>query len=353
MADLAVVFELVTGQVEPDADVWRRLEERRRRSARNRKIGAFALAAAIVAIVALFAARSLNRGKDNSAPATQPPSRSTLAFAVVGLDGSVRGFLPWRPEGTVTPDVSPDGKRVAFAVVKGTVSQIGTMRLDGTGLRIITDDSVSAIRPRWSPDGTQLLFFREGRDAILRLMVMNADGTDVRQIRGTHTPGVSPPDWSPDGSLILYTSTASGVDIATVPVTGGRSRELTSDIAYEASATWSPDGRSIAYKRMNGLYWEIWVMNADGSGQHRLVALPNANAEAPEWSPDGRKIAFIGSVGGILGDGTGPPGSVYVVDVATGDVTKVIRNISVGVGFEGRASWMPGGDALLAMIKTQ
>lgn len=352
MAEFTAVFEMVTRQVEPDADAWRQLEQRHRRSARNRKIGAIAVAAVIAAIVALFAAKALNRGKENSAPATEPPSRSTLAFTVVGLDGAIREFLPWRPEGTVTPDVSPDGRRVAFAIVKGTVSQIGTMRLDGTRVRVLTDDPVSAIRPRWSPDGSQLLYFREGRDAILRLMVMNADGTHVRQIRGTRTPGVSPPDWSPDGSLILYTSTASGVDIATVPATGGRSRELTSDVAYEASAAWSPDGRSIAYKRMNGLYWEIWVMNADGSGQHRLVALPNANAEAPEWSPDGRKIAFIGSVGGILGDGTGPPGAVYVVDVDTGDFTKVVRNISVGVGFEGRASWMPEGDALLVMVKT-
>ena len=107
-----------------------------------------------------------------------------MAFAVVDLGGTIRGYLPWRPEGTVTPDVSPDGKRVAFAIVKGTVSQIATMRMDRTGFRVITDDPVSAIRPRWSPDGSQLLFFREGRDGILRLMVMNADGSDVRQIRG-------------------------------------------------------------------------------------------------------------------------------------------------------------------------
>jgi Tol biopolymer transport system component len=350
MAEFTAVFERVTRQVEPDADAWQLLERGHRRSARNRKIGAIAVAALFTAIVALLAAKALDRGKDDSAPATQAP-RSAMAFAVVDLDGTIRGYLPWRPQGTVTPDISPDGKRVAFAVVKGTVSQIATMRLDRTGLRDITADSVSAIRPRWSPDGSQLLFFQEGRDGILRLMVMNADGSDVRQIRGTHYPGVSPPDWSPDGSLILYTSTASGVDIATVPATGGRSRELTSDVAYEASAAWSPDGRSIAYKR-HGQYWEIWVMNADGSGQHRLVALPNANAEAPEWSPDGRKIAFIGSVGGILGNGTGPPGAVYVVDVETGDLTKVMTNVSVGVGFEGRASWMPDGDALLVMVKT-
>ncbi|MGZ5306994.1 MAG: TolB family protein, partial [Actinomycetota bacterium] len=168
MAELSAVFELVTRQIEPDVDSWFELEQRRRRSTRNRKLGALAVAAVILAAIALFAAKALNRGREGSAPATEAPSRSGLAFTVVELDGSIRGFLPWRPEGTVTPDVSPDGTRVAFAIVKNSVSQIGTMRMDGKGLCIITDDPISAIRPRWSPDGSELLYLREGRDAILR-----------------------------------------------------------------------------------------------------------------------------------------------------------------------------------------
>ena len=107
-----------------------------------------------------------------------------MAFAVVDLGGTIRGYLPWRPEGTVTPDVSPDGKRVAFAIVKGTVSQIATMRMDRTGLRVITDDPVSAIRPRWSPDGSQLLFFREGRDGD-----PSPHGHERRRLERTSDPG--------------------------------------------------------------------------------------------------------------------------------------------------------------------
>ena len=356
MAELTQVFEMVTKQIEPDLDAWRELEKRRRRSARNRKLGALAVAAVIVAAIALFAAKALNRGKEGSAPATEAPSRSGLAFTVVGLDGSIRGFLPWRPEGTVHPDVSPDGTMVAFAIEHGSGTQIATMRLDGTGLRIITSDSISADRPRWSPDGTRLLFYRRTDLAHLRLMVMDADGTNVREIRGTKNPEDVPPDWSPDGSLILYTSLTLGLrDLATVPATGGRSRLLThTPLVDEGPGTWSPDGSSIAYTRRNNIRSEVWLMNADGSGAHRLVSLPDRDAAAPEWSPDGSTIAFIGyvSLGAVL---TGPDAytdAVYVVDVATGDVTEVLRPIADFEQYDSRATWLLDGDALLVLTET-
>lgn len=359
MAELREVFEIVTKQVEPDRDSWREQEKRQRRTSRNRKLSALAVAAVIMAAIALFAATALRRGKDGSAPATVVPSGSGLTLTEVGIDGSVRSTTRL-PKGAMTPAISPDGASVAFVLLDGPVSQIATMRLDGTGLHVITNDPISSVRPRWSPDGSQLVFYREDRNSVLHLMVMNADGTSVREIPGTHNPDNLPPDWSPDGSLILYSSmyTAFGSlydDLSTIPATGGPSHRLTTTgLVDEAGGDWSPDGRSIAFKRLNGGDWEIWVMNADGTGQRRVAALPNVNAEAPDWSPDGSKIAFIGSVGGIDGSGKGH-GSVYVVDVATGDITKVLRGVATGnldSIIDARATWLPGGHAVLVMTGT-
>ena len=57
------------------------------------------------------------------------------------------------------------------------------------------------------------------------------------------------------------------------------------------SAVWSPDGTKIAFVRFYGGAGEIFVMNADGSGQTNLTNDP-ANDGDPTWSPDGSKIAF-------------------------------------------------------------
>ncbi|MGZ5301534.1 MAG: TolB family protein [Actinomycetota bacterium] len=353
MAELSAVFEMVTTQVEPYQNSWGQLEQRRRRSARNRKAAALAMVAVIMAAIALFAATAINRGKEGSAPAV-PQGDSVPTFTMVGLDGSVRSTLPGFP-GAATPDVSPDGTMVAFTIADRTVPQVATMRIDGTEFRILTNDPIAANAPRWSPDGSQLAYFRVDREGNLRLMVMNADGTNVREIPGTHQTGsFNPPDWSPDGSLILYTSFHDGLPIlATLPVAGDRTHFLNKGTGWpEVGGAWSPDGSTIAFTRGVGirkgvLVFEVWAMNADGSGEHRLAALQGASAEAPAWSPDGTKVAFIGTEGGIYrGNGV-----LYVVDVATGEVTELLRGTATGRRHENRPNWLPDGDTLLVMTE--
>ncbi len=55
--------------------------------------------------------------------------------------------------------------------------------------------------------------------------------------------------------------------------------------------TWSPDGSEIAFRRRRGRYSQICVINADGSGQRRLTR--DKDNYAPAWSPDGSRIAFV------------------------------------------------------------
>ena len=350
MPELREVFEMVTQQIEPDQDSWKEQGRLQRRSARNRKMGALAVAAVIMAVIALFAAKALNRSEKGTTPATVAPKGPGVAFTVVGLDGSVRSSIPGLP-GAATPDISPDGKTIAFTVSDRTIPQVATMRLDGTGFRILTNDPIAAKQPRWSPDGSQLLYYRVDGARVLHLMVMNADGTNLREIPGTHqTADFNPADWSPDGSQILYTSYRDGLPIlATLPVTGGGTHFLNTGAGVpEVGGAWSPDGSSIAFTRgrvtPNGaLVFEVWVMNADGSGEHRLAALSGASAEAPAWSPDGSKVAFIGTEGGIYrGNGV-----LYVVDVATGHVSEVLRGTATGRRHEDRPNWLPNGDLLL------
>ena len=123
------------------------------------------------------------------------------------------------------------------------------------------------------------------------LWVMNADGSEQRRLALAH-PGMR---WSPDGQKLALGEGA----ILVIDTDGSGQERLTSPVYNGADLrpAWSPDGRTIAFIRYqpSDESEELWVMNADGSGQRRLAR--NAWHETPAWSPDGRRIAFVGRRG--------------------------------------------------------
>lgn len=128
---------------------------------------------------------------------------------------------------------------------------------------------------------------REGDSEIYRV---NEDGTDARQL--THTPGfdgAGPP--SPDGRRILYYRNRGGVWVMTAD--GRDKRNLTPNSGFNSPGGWSPDGRRIVFTSNRDGNNEVYVMNANGSGQRNLLPSPSSDEYAAGWSPDGRTILFL------------------------------------------------------------
>src|ERR1044072_8997562 len=104
------------------------------------------------------------------------------------------------------PQVSPDGRRVAFTIgdvnfdAKRVVNHIYTVSIDGSGLKQLTSGDKSSSAPRWSPDGKKIAFTTGGQ-----VWVMDNDGDDKTQITKISS-GAAAPVWSPDGKLITFTS---------------------------------------------------------------------------------------------------------------------------------------------------
>jgi TolB protein len=272
--------------------------------------------------------------------------------------GTVRDlFMGSGGSGFASPVWSPDGRKIYFLSYRwgrhGHFSpEVHAINADGSGQLNLTRewglDSWSS--PIWSPNGKRLLFEnrREGRfvtglgaTTVRDVYTMNVGGTGRRRLArgitrrdGQASTFIDPsPAWSPDGRRIAFVSNRDGwrcpltpsrharcdFEIYVMNADGSGQRNLSHRPGIDAAPVWSPDGRSIAFVSTpvaDGVPdgpREIYVMNADGSGQRML-----ARGGAPAWSPDGRRIAFWS-----LGDGNG---EVYVVNGDGSGRRRLTRN---------------------------
>lgn len=178
------------------------------------------------------------------------------------------------------PEYSPDGKRIAFVRVKGSGSEASSVM----GIRDLVTGTVSFIeatrtqaaeshaeQPTWSPDGTRLAYQlstqgpADESPTAVRIKLVGVDGADLRELPApSGATKAGDPDWSPDGSLIVF-STAPYYD------TGG----------------------------------QIYTIHPDGTN---LVQVCNACLQggvAPSWTPDGKHILFWGFRSWALMDSDG------------------------------------------------
>ena len=127
-----------------------------------------------------------------------------------------------------------------------------------------------------------------------------------------------------DGNYEIYTMNADGTGVA----------RLTNDPGEDRTPSWSADGRKIAFQRD----FEIWTMNADGTNQAVLSSDPGvAYGEDPSWSPDGRKIVFVRTDSSDNG--------VYVVNA---DGTGLTGPFGPQSRFDGMdPGWSPNGEKIV------
>jgi TolB protein len=104
---------------------------------------------------------------------------------------------------------------------------------------------------------------------------------------------VQTPAWSPDGRKLAFVSERDGnAEIYVMNADGSGQENLTRQPASDSHPSWSPNGRKLAFVSRRDTNSEIYVMNADGSGLRRLTRTPRDD-RGPAWSPDGRAIAFV------------------------------------------------------------
>jgi Tol biopolymer transport system component len=207
-----------------------------------------------------------------------PPSLSSLYR--MRLDGSGLKRLTFDEAFDFEATWSPDGKQIVFARVTPDFfgdADLTLINADGSGLHDLVSRFEYDVDPAWSPDGKQIAFASNfgSQNGLFDVRIIRADGTSERNL--TKTPDIDEyqPAWSPDGRQVAY---GGNGQIHVSNDRGNNKRQLTADQAFNAGPVWSRNGKSIYYvKDMGQGIFDIFVMNADGSGQTNLTKTPNIN----------------------------------------------------------------------------
>ncbi len=308
----------------------------------------------------VVATNALGSGAPASTVGTVQPTAGAraIAFTSARTDSLGQDIYLMDEAGTVTvqlirrnlvdtaPRFSPDHSKIAFTSFKQgspNTSDVWLMNVDGTGLLLLTPNNRDDGYANWSPDGTKLVFAsnRTQDNGVTQsdreIWVMNADGSGTPK-ELTRTAATTPdeyPDWSPDGSRIVFSSirgsdtdteiyvmnASDGANVvkltndqvggATIPVwsegshpriaytsrepggvnvmhvmdpDGSNDTDVSQGSFSEFAWTWSANGSQILFEstRARSPQYDVFRMNFDGSAKTRLTFSGTQNG-TPDW----------------------------------------------------------------------
>jgi TolB protein len=200
--------------------------------------------------------------------------------------------------------------RIAFVAEQGRNKELYTMDADGARARPLTADHSIALSPAWSPEGSLLLFTSYRGGSGPQVLVISSEGG--REFLVSGRPGLNTSaSYSPDGRDVALTLSQDGnSEVYLVDARGGSPRRLTNNRAIDTSPGWSPTGREIAFTSDRGGTPQVYVMDRDGGNVRRLTYDVDYT-DSPAWSPRGDRIAFVARTAGgfdiylCRADGTG------------------------------------------------
>jgi Tol biopolymer transport system component len=240
------------------------------------------------------------------------PARGSAVYAVSDQGalvyqtgfGAQRAQLTWfdldgKKTGTVADPapifmlaIAPDGRHaVATRPTTDGVAQLWMYDLvRGLGSRF-TFGAESAIFPVWSPDGRRVAY----TDGAGRILAKSADGTgEPEEIVGQKGDLVSPVDWSPDGTRILFRSQAAGTGMDIQAVSTTADHAVTDFIVTGSNQPWariSPDGRWVGFlSDESGDELQLFIVPLRSTGGKWQVT--SAGATSFRWMPDGRRVIY-------------------------------------------------------------
>ncbi|HXG69705.1 MAG TPA: hypothetical protein VNJ04_03730, partial [Gemmatimonadaceae bacterium] len=235
-----------------------------------------------------------------------------------------------------SPAVSADGRLIAFSSDRDGRSRIWLKQVTGGAEAALTSGEDDY--PRFSPDGSQLLFVRTSGNtkALYRVATL---GGEPRKLLDDAVDA----DWSPDGRQLAFVRWHVSKDVArstvwVIQADGGVARQIAEvDQSQLVHPRWSPDGRTIAAVtrvQQAGLPHRILLIDADGRSSRVLSPVSGIGGpSAIAWSGDGREIVYL-QAASVGGHATGSAARLIRQNVETSRATTMMWSPNSGLVFD-------------------
>lgn len=220
------------------------------------------------------------------------------------------------------PRWSPDGSRLVFRRVEKITSDIAAVDLASQTLTRVTNDNIPDMDPVWAADARHIYFssLRGGGLNLWRTGVGTGGPTSPPEQLTTGAGDDVQPTVAPDGSKVAFAVRGSNSDLWRLPVdpaTGrptGQPEPMVRTTRVESRGAWSPDGRTIAFNSDRLGEMNIWLRGVADSAERQLTQGPGGDYQ-PNWSPDGKSIVFFSARAGAA--------DIWAVQTSDGHLTRL------------------------------
>jgi TolB protein len=217
------------------------------------------------------------------------------------------------------PDWSPDGRSVIYCSYQKDAIELWLLELPTGRTRQLTEGGAVNVEPRWSPDGKRIVYVstayhrrfhifsadvRNGKLENAARLTEETNSSLPRYYYAAYDTEINPA-WSRDGEEILFVSNrghiyGTGGFWRMKAQPGAEPREIHyEETTWKARPDFSPDGTKIVYSSYLGRQWhQLWLQPANG-GDAFPISYGDWDETYARWSPDGTQIAFISNRSGI------------------------------------------------------